>query len=113
MDTSCTHNQYRCDHRNNIYDYYSNYNDSMWGCINSTLACNGELDCRFDRSDEQGCGMLEMILLPLELVCIKTSSHSCTCTFMYYPLKGGLRAFMNFMAPSLLHILAICIQLKY
>ncbi|KAL5487016.1 hypothetical protein EMCRGX_G019570 [Ephydatia muelleri] len=48
----CTHNQYRCDGRNNDY-----YNDGTWGCINSTLACNGEWDCRFDRSDEQGCGM--------------------------------------------------------
>ena len=37
--------------------YYLYYNDGTWGCINSTLACNGELDCRFDRSDEQGCGM--------------------------------------------------------
>ncbi|KAL5487029.1 hypothetical protein EMCRGX_G019584 [Ephydatia muelleri] len=52
----CTHNQYRCDGRNYYYYYYSNYNDSTWGCINSTLACNGEVDCRFDRSDEQGCG---------------------------------------------------------
>ena len=75
----CTHNQYRCDHRNYIYDYYSNYNDGTWGCINSTLACNGELDCRFDRSDEQGCGMLEMILLPLELACI----HLIHVEYMY------------------------------
>ena len=53
----CTPNQYRCDHRNNNNYYYYYYNDGTWGCINSTLACNGELDCRFDRSDEQGCGM--------------------------------------------------------
>ena len=92
----CTHNQYRCDHRNNNNYYYWYHNDGTWGCINSTLACNGELDCRFDRSDEQGCGMFprDDIILPLELVCIKTSSHSCmlnTCTFMYYSLKSGVR----------------------
>ena len=74
----CTHNQYRCDHRNNNNYYYWYHNDGTWGCINSTLACNGEFDCSFDTSDERGCGMLEMILLPLELVCIKTSLHSCS-----------------------------------
>ena len=65
----CTHNQYRCDGRN----YY--YNE---GCINSTLACNGELDCRFDRSDEQGCGMFPRD----DIIAIRVSLHKNIISLM-------------------------------
>ena len=74
----CTHNQYRCDLLNYHYYYYYWYNVT-WGCINSTLACNGEWDCSFSMSDEQGCGMFpsddKMIVLPLEVGLHNHSSH--------------------------------------
>ena len=75
----CTHNQYRCDLRNYYYDYYWNYNDGTWGCINSTLVCNGELDCRFDRSDEQGCGMFPRD----DIIAIRVSLHKNIISLMH------------------------------
>ena len=88
----CTHNQYRCDRRYNS-NYYYDY--GTWGCINSTLACNGELDCSFFTSDEQGCGMFPrddmMIVLPLRVDLHNHSSHYLIFMYMYYPLhfQGG------------------------
>ena len=53
-----------------------------------------------DQMNKDVVCFLEMILLPLELVCIKTSSHSCHVEYVYYPLKGGVRGFMNCRPPS-------------
>ena len=54
----CSHHQYRCqNHYYYYYYYYYYYNYISLDCINSTLACNGQFDCSFGASDEEGCGM--------------------------------------------------------
>ena len=77
----CHHDQYRCYH--NLYghlllyiplyhSYYlrDNYLSFFSVCINSTLACNGQFDCSFGTSDEEGCGCFLEILTTVLYTCI-------------------------------------------
>ena len=61
----CSHDQYRCYYRDYNFTHYHYYDFSE--CIDSTLACNGHIDCYFGTSDEEGCGM---ILATVQFVCI-------------------------------------------
>ena len=79
----CSPDQYRCG----VFFFPT--------CINSTLVCNGEFDCFFSSSDEQGCGMFKHCIIYLSSVVLLSVSMDLGLDLIYFILSVQRDAYTN------------------